>query len=49
MNIYERGVKMRKKSKQELFWEGNFGDEYISRNEDQKLISVVLILLGIFP
>ncbi|MBL7085878.1 MAG: pseudaminic acid biosynthesis-associated methylase [Candidatus Cloacimonetes bacterium] len=30
---------MRKKSKQELFWEGNFGDEYISRNEELKLIS----------
>lgn len=30
---------MRKRSEQELFWEGKFGNEYISRNEEMELIS----------
>ena len=32
------------KTEQELFWEGEFGDEYISRNQSKELLAANLYL-----
>ena len=34
------------KTEQELFWEGEFGDEYISRNQSKELLAANLYLFS---